>query len=764
MQAIIRMPRREQPRLWQPKARNHLQRNRGVGVQCSGSLPPRSRKTKENDPSMKTGALAPCLVGALMLAASILVACGGGSGNAGGTGTVTAVAITPASASVPLNEQVFFQASVTLTSSSSAGTSTAVTWEVNGTAGGSSTIGTIVASSTDVQEGIYTAPAVAPGTNNNEVNITAVAPEFPGSSTNSATITSNTAVVTIGGGLGLAISPTAATVPAGGNRQFAATLNGLADPSATWSVSSTNGGDVGTINAQTGLYTAPSFPPPGATVTITATDPNSAAPATATATIIYSDQSLNGPFAFSYAGNDSSGFLAVAGSFVSDGQGDIVSGVEDTESFASGVSTALPFTGTYSVGADGRATATINNGHGTATWQFALTTSMHALLIRLDANATGSGTIDQQNLNDLGTSSTILSGPFVFTASGLDAAFHPQATAGKFSASSGSIPQSATIIDVNDAGVLASGSSGDTSLSGTYQFDTANAGTGRGTLTLTSATTGARQFTFYLIDNTHLHIVEVDQAAYLAGDVLSGASGTNFTTAELAAATYAFTTGGDSATVSNGAFGEGGLFISNGAGEVTGGALDTNNADTVNANATVVTCPYAVDPTTGRIALMLAASSCPASANFAAYQTAQGSALIIELDSTAVSTGIALQQTATTALTGDFAFVLAGQGMFHASPSSVQPEAEGQATIAGSGVSGNLDIDNFSATFRNDALNTTTSTIAAPGTNGRGTAVIEGIDPDVTYNLVYYVVNANTALFFDNDTNRVVIGSIVRQF
>ncbi|MGD0955241.1 MAG: hypothetical protein ABR953_00245 [Candidatus Acidiferrales bacterium] len=692
-----------------------------------------------------------------------LSACGGG-GNNGGTGTVTSVAITPTSATVSLNATAEFSATVNLASGSSTSTSTAVTWEVNGTAGGSSTTGTIVASSTDVQVGIYTAPAVAPGTNNNEVNITAVAPQFPGSTTNTATVTSNTAVVSIGGGLGLAITELTTTVAAGGTHQFVATLNGVDDPNATWSVTPVAGVDVGTINQFSGLYTAPDFPPPGGSVTITAQDPTVTTPATATVQIVYSDLSLNGPFAFSYTGNDTSGFLAAAGSFVADGNGKILSGVEDLESFSTGVSTELPITsGTYVVASDGRTTATINTGHGAATWQFVLTTNLHGLLIRFDASATGSGTIDQQNLNDLTTSTSVLSGPYVFEAAGTDATFKPMALAGRFSANgSGGIPASGTILDVNDNGAV---TTADTTLNGSYTFDTMFPGTGRGTITLASTTTKTLEYAFYVVDSTHIHLVEIDSNAFLAGDAFSGASG-GFSNASLAAGSYVFTSGGTSATVSTNAYASGGIFTSDGGGHVTGGTLDTNNGGTVTSNATISSCAYGIDGTTGRIGLTLSASACPANPNFSAYQTAQGSAVILELGSTAVSIGLVFPQNlpASTALTGGFAFVLAGQGMFHDSSGSYQPEAEGEITVAGTTVTGYLDIDNFSAAFKNDPINTTTSTIAAPATNGRGTATLEGTDPDVTYNLVYYLIGGNTALVFDQDTNRVVIGSIARQF
>src|ERR1700690_2655375 len=290
-----------------------------------------------------------------------LAACGGGSGSA----TIKSVVISPTAATVPVNTTTQFTATVNLTDSTT--TNTAVTWQVNGVAGGTTTTGTIAPSTIDVQVGIYTAPAVAPGgTDNGQVDITAVATQTTTSTTTTPVlVTSNTAVVTVGAGEGLAVNPLTTTVPAGGSRLFAATLNSVADPNATWTITPTAGtgqtaGDIGAIDPTTGLYTAPFFPPPGASITVTATD--GTATAIATATIVFSDASLKGPFAFSYTGDNSSGFQAVAGSFIADGAGTIVSGVEDIDSFSTGVSTALAISGNYVVGPDGRGTITLNSG------------------------------------------------------------------------------------------------------------------------------------------------------------------------------------------------------------------------------------------------------------------------------------------------------------------------------------------------------------------------------------------------------------------
>ena len=529
------------------------------------------------------------------------------------------------------------------------------------------------------------------------------------------------------------------------------------------------------------------YPPPGGSVTITATDGTNNA--TSTAEIIYSDHTLSGPYAFSYTGADSLGFISVAGSFVADGNGHILSGIEDVNSLVNGISTQEQISGpanTYVVGTDGRGTAILNG----ATVEFALTTNQHAALIRFDSKTTGSGSIDQQNLNDLVTLPSVLSGPYAFSFSGADASFKPASVAGKFYADGAgnvpptNVPLSVTpIVDVNDNSAVISS---DTTLSGSYSFDTTFPGSGRGTITLLSnainaltstATTHQLQFAFYVTDNTHLHLVEIDHNAYLGGDAYAAPTGNSFTTANFAGANYVFVAGGNS---TKGAYAAGGVFASSGSGSITGGVLDTNNAGTVASAAALGTCSYSVDPTTGRIDLKIFSGSgaCPATpsssvSEFAVYQTQQGPDLMIEIDANAISTGTAFQQLAIpAALNGNFAFGVAGQGFFHNSSSSYQPDATGQVTLNGSGLGvgiggggGNLDINNFNSTFPSDILSATTSTLGAPAaTTGRGLMLLNGTSPNVTYSLAYYPINGNAALLFDQDKTRIAIGIIALQF
>lgn len=146
---------------------------------------------------------------------------------------------------------------------------------------------------------------------------------------------------------------------------------------------------------------------------------------------------------------------------------------------------------------------------------------------------------------------------------------------------------------------------------------------------------------------------------------------------------------------------------------------------------------------------------------------------MIEVDPNAITTGVAYQQQAIPAsYTGNFALGIAGQGFFHSAPASYQPDTSGQVTLAGTalgigigGGGGNLDINDFSATFPSDILSTTTSTLTIPAaTTGRGTMLLSGTNPNVTYTLVYYPVSANLALLFDQDKTRIAIGDINLQF
>ena len=139
---------------------------------------------------------------------------------------------------------------------------------------------------------------------------------------------------------------------------------------------------------------------------------------------------------------------------------------------------------------------------------------------------------------------------------------------------------------------------------------------------------------------------------------------------------------------------------------------------------------------------------------------------MLEVDSNAISTGVAYpQKGASASLQGSFALRAGGQRVFQSFANSDEQYAEGQVTLSGTNVNaGNLDINNYNAVYQTDPISTARAQTVPSGTNGRGTDVISVTAPDATYNLIYYLIDENTALLLDQDTTRPVTGILARQF
>lgn len=176
------------------------------------------------------------------------------------------VTVAPATASLMLGSSQAFASTVSGTAN------TAVTWSVNGVAGGSAATGTVSVA------GFYAAPASMPSPATVTVRATSVA--------NPAVFAQ--AVVTLVSPVSVTMTPTSATVQLGTTKAFTATVSGAANTAVSWSVNGAAGGSAsaGTIDA-TGLYTAPSVMPSVSTVTVRAAavaNPSSTAQATVTLT------------------------------------------------------------------------------------------------------------------------------------------------------------------------------------------------------------------------------------------------------------------------------------------------------------------------------------------------------------------------------------------------------------------------------------------------------------------------------------------------
>ncbi len=163
------------------------------------------------------------------------------------------VTITPNPINVVVGAQQQFTAAVTGTSN------TAVTWQVNGAAGGNSTVGTISTS------GLYQAPATVPAPAT--ITITAIS-AADGTTSGLAQIT----IVTANNNITVAVSSGGASqVYTTTTQQFTATVTGTSNQAVNWYVEGSAGGNAtfGTIDGS-GLYTAPAGVPTSASITITA--------------------------------------------------------------------------------------------------------------------------------------------------------------------------------------------------------------------------------------------------------------------------------------------------------------------------------------------------------------------------------------------------------------------------------------------------------------------------------------------------------------
>jgi len=237
---------------------------------------------------------------------------------------------------------------------------------------------------------------------------------------------------------------------------------------------------------------------------------------------------LKGSYVLQAQGVDTTlGPYQFAGVIVLDGNGNITSGEQivnfnDQNSQTPGlVSKSDPITGgSYFLGPDGRGTITINTKDqdvgqgGVETFSFVSLSPSQGLIAQTDSTETASGTMDLQ------TSTAAPSGGYAFVASGLDiATASPTALGGILNIDSpNNISGKGSIADQNLAGTLSLKQALSGTLSNPDSF-------GAVTLNLTvpgfpSATTF--QFTGYIVDATHIKLIESDNVGGLGSASTGG--------------------------------------------------------------------------------------------------------------------------------------------------------------------------------------------------------------------------------------------------
>ncbi|HVA01947.1 MAG TPA: Ig domain-containing protein [Terriglobia bacterium] len=226
------------------------------------------------------------------------------------------------------------------------------------------------------------------------------------------------------------------------------------------------------------------------------------------------DALLSGHYAFLLSGYDSGGNpVAVAGSFMADGSGDVQNGVEDINSFASGSAPGLAFSGTYAVGSDHRGTITLTNSQpNTFTMAIALGAvssssgvATKGSILEFDSSGyTMSGVIEMQDTSAF--SQAALNGSYAFSFTGADSTVNRLGLVGEFT-TDGSGGITGGLFDANDNGTITS--------SGTFTgaYTALDIISGRGQATLAGASPAPAGYAFYVVSAAKWLAISLDNAA-----------------------------------------------------------------------------------------------------------------------------------------------------------------------------------------------------------------------------------------------------------
>jgi hypothetical protein len=455
----------------------------------------------------------------------------------------------------------------------------------------------------------------------------------------------------------------------------------------------------------------------------------------------FSNANLNGNYAFTLSGTNAGGVFAVAGTFLANGNGAIVSGTEDINSPGTvGVLLNQPLTGTYAVRADGRGTATLTSGTTTFNLAFVLINTSTGLVIRFQNTGTASGTLDLQNTSAFNLAA--LAGSFAFNISGADNLGHPEADAALIALdTAGDITSG--VIDQNDNGTI---TTNDPIPILALALPTPGVN-GRSTLTVPTTSLGTLHFAVHIVDVNHLKLVETDSGFPLVGDAFRQ----TFTTVS---GSFAFTAAGAGLTGGNGVFLSGGILNTDGAGNILGTSVvdvDIGGAFVANASSTgtlLVTATTAGGRGTATIVG-------PGTLHFVFYPST-GGLLLMGIDNTSVSAGTAFQQTgapfSNASINGPFGLNFTGTN------GSGEVDAIAQFTANGTGgLTGALDVNNGGSPAGNLALTGTYTT----GANGRGTATLNSAAGPV--NIVFYMANTSRVVFIEPDSFQVASGTFLHQ-
>ena len=681
--------------------------------------------------------------------------------------TNISVTISPSIVSVNVVTTQQFQDSIT------GGTNSVTIWKVNNITGGNSTVGLIDSN------GLYHAPVTVPSPS--AVTVTAVSFEDQNVSATSTVTITPAPVVTIN-------SPSAPLTVSSGSANtvaFSATETGGTSNIILWSVGQPGGlpvqggnSTLGTINAN-GIYSPPPTPPFGQAVLVTASAEDSPTSTASLSVTIsgYSTSSLQGQFAFSIAGSNTSGHFFRAGSFVADDAGKLNTVLEDVTNSSGTTTSPISTTGTYTVGADGRGTMQFNDGLTPTSFDFVLVNGSQLQIIGFDASGTATGQAIAQDASTFtGAPLSALNGTYVFDFSGADGS-NALSQIGEFAADGAGNIKSGSI-DINDGGtptqflifgnntVCVSPTQPAPPLPPLSAYSVASVGRGSLTLNTISATTCAAgpvfTLNFYIASRGAAKFVGTDTVKQVGGFTSQQAPNAKLDATALNG-NYAFLLAG---SAPGGPLATAGSFSPNGVGcfSANTGVVDENVNGTVTPGLTFSalpssdpTCPNAAGKYTvassGRGTITFVTSN--RTYNLVFYLGALGSAVIQETDAGFSSDGnFTLQQSAAFSLVsiqGNYAIETSG-----VSGASLQ-DSTGQLAANGAGAipSGSIDTNTGGTLTSGQSV---TGSYSAPATNGRATLLLN------TANYAAYVVSPSQVNILGIQSGQLAAGALLRQF
>lgn len=361
--------------------------------------------------------------------------------------------------------------------------------------------------------------------------------------------------------------------------------------------------------------------------------------------------SFNGNYVFDFSGESLTGttptVVSTVGNISATGNGIITGGVIDINDGNAGLSSAVNILpGSYALDPANGATF----GRGTAqfaghTFAFYIVDATQIMFLQEDSQGGSSGNAVLQT-RTIPTQNSGFTGSFAYLVGG-QSTVGPDAAVARFTADGAGSIGTISYDENNNGEPPIHISQGSNISNATYAIDTANAGSGRGTLTFTDSSHGTFQYVFYLISPTSGVIQDVS-SGFVADGTLFAQTGSPFTLAGLAG-NYAFNWSGvnvSSSSVENyvGQYKLANTATTNISGVVDGTSLDINGVASSPNSGAQGTLTINSDGSTNNTYQITTGSSVSPTYGFQAYIVDANTVLVVCTDKSRVLAGFVSRQ------------------------------------------------------------------------------------------------------------------------